>query len=80
MAEKYVVLELQKSNNQISSIVTSHDTLKEAQFKYYSSAASASISEIPLHTIVMISERGLPMERITFDREVAPEQLIEEQE
>ena len=67
MAEKYVVVELQKTGDQVGSIITAHDTLKDAHFKFYSVAAAASISEVDMHTAVLMSERGLPMERICFE-------------
>ena len=70
MAEKYIVVELQKTGDQVSSLITAHDTLKDAHFKFYSVAAAASISEVDMHTAVLMSERGLPMERICFEHNV----------
>jgi hypothetical protein len=67
MAEKYIVVELQKTGDQVGSLITAHDTLKDAHFKFYSVAAAASISDIDMHTAVLLSERGLPMERICFE-------------
>ncbi len=76
MAEKYVVVELQKNGDQMGTLITAHDTLKDVHFKFYSVAAAASISEIDMHTAVLLSERGLPMEQICFEHneEVIPEE------
>lgn len=55
----YIVIELQKNiDGVVSNIVTSYNTLAEAENKYYSILASACISTIPVHSAVIISEEG----------------------
>jgi hypothetical protein len=55
----YIVVELQKNaDGVVSNIVTSYNTLAEAENKYYSILASACISKIPVHSAVIISEEG----------------------
>ena len=59
---KYIVIELQKNaDGMVSNLVTSHDTLAEAESKYYSILAYAAVSEIPVHSAIIVSEEGFPV-------------------
>lgn len=59
---KYIVIELQKTaDGYVSNLVTSHDTLAEAESKYYSILASATMSNIPSHSAIIVSEEGFPV-------------------
>lgn len=59
---KYIVIELQKNaEGQVSNIVTEHSTLAEAESKYYSILASAAVSNIPVHSAIIVSEEGFPV-------------------
>ncbi len=58
----YIVIELQKdAEGQVSNLVTSHNNLAEAESKYYSILASAAISEVPVHSAIIVSEEGFPV-------------------
>lgn len=58
----YIVIELQKSaDGVVSNIVTSHNNLAEAESKYYSVLASAAVSQIPVHSAILVSEEGFPV-------------------
>ena len=58
----YIVIELQKnSEDVVSNIVTDHATIAEAESHYYSILASAAISNIPVHSAVIVSEEGFPV-------------------
>jgi predicted regulator of Ras-like GTPase activity (Roadblock/LC7/MglB family) len=58
----YIVIELQKNaEGVVSNIVTSFDTLAEAESKYYSILASAAISNVPVHSAIIVSEEGFPV-------------------
>ncbi len=58
----FIVIELQKNAEGIvSNIVTSFDTLAEAESKYYSILASAAISKVPVHSAIIVSEEGFPV-------------------
>lgn len=57
----YIVIELQKgAEGVVSNIVTSHETLPEAESKYYSVLAAAAVSQIPVHSAIIVSEEGFP--------------------
>ena len=58
----FIVIELQKSaEGVVSNIVTEHATLAEAESKYHSILASAAVSQIPVHSAVLVSEEGFPV-------------------
>ena len=59
----YIVIELQKNaDGHVSNLVTEHSTLAEAESKYHMILASASISNIPVHSAIIVSEEGFPVE------------------
>lgn len=66
MEQKYVVIELQVTNEQIGNIVTAHDTLQDAQYKFHTVAAAAAISTVPKHSVALLNDDGFPIERTTF--------------
>lgn len=70
MAEKYVVIELQKNGDIISNIVTAHNTLADAQYKFHTVAAAAAISNVEKHSVALLNEDGFPVERNTFEHMV----------
>jgi hypothetical protein len=58
----YIVIELQKNDQGVvSNIVTSYETLAEAESKYYSILAAAAISKVPVHSAIIVSEEGFPV-------------------
>ena len=65
----FIVIELQKNGNQMSNIVTAHETLQDAQHKFYTVAAAAAISNIEKHSVVLLNDDGFTIERITFEHE-----------
>ena len=56
---KYVVIELQKNNDNIANIVTAHDTRNEAESKYYTVLAAAAISNVEKHACSLLTEDGM---------------------
>ena len=67
MNELYVVIELQKTGDQMATLVTSHDTLQDAQYKFYSVAASAAISQLDKHSVILINDDGFTIEKLSFE-------------
>ena len=58
----FIVIELQKNaEGVVSNIVTSFENLAEAESKYYSILASAAISNVPVHSAIIVSEEGFPV-------------------
>ena len=67
MDRLYVVIELQKNGSQMANIVTSHDTLADAQYKFHTVAAAAAISNVEKHSVALLNDDGFPIERTTFE-------------
>lgn len=58
----YIVIELQKNTEgKVANLVTSHNTLAEAESKFYTILASAAINEVPVHSAIIVSEEGFPV-------------------
>ena len=56
---KYIVIELQESaDGQVSNIVTSHDTVNEAESKYHAVLSAAAVSSVPVHSAIMVNSHG----------------------
>lgn len=59
---KYIVIEMQKNaEGQVANLVTAHDTLAEAESKFYTILASAAINDVPVHSAIIVSEEGFPV-------------------
>ena len=67
MTEKFIVIELQRSGDVVSNIVTSHDTLNDAEYKFHTVAAAAAISNVPKHGVVLLNDDGFQVERTVFE-------------
>jgi hypothetical protein len=56
---KYVVIELQTdANGNVANIITEHNTINEAEAKFYTILAAAAVSSVPCHTAVILSNTG----------------------
>ena len=69
----YLVIELQKNGNSVSNIVTTHSTLQEAESKYHLILSSAAISNVEVHSALMIRDNGQPLRNESFSHQIAPE-------
>jgi len=67
MNQLYIVVELQKNGDQMGNIVTSHDTLQDAQYKFHTVAAAAAISTVEKHSVVLLNDDGFPIERVSYE-------------
>ena len=55
----YIVIELQKNaNGEVSNIVTAFPNLPEAESKYHNILAAAAVSDLPVHSAIIVSEEG----------------------
>lgn len=63
---KYIVVEYQINGGQAGKIVTTHDTLQDAQYKFHSTAAAASISSVETHLVIALNDDGFPVEYALF--------------
>ena len=59
---KYIVMEMQKNpEGTVSNLVTDHDTLAEAESKFYTILSSAAINDVSVHSAIIVSEEGFPV-------------------
>ena len=60
--------ELQKLNDTtMGNIVTTYQTENEAKSKFHTILAAAAISDVPVHTAVILTEEGHVIGRENFD-------------
>ena len=82
----YIVIELQANNEgQVANIVTAYDTLAQAWNKFFTICAAAAISEVPIHSAVILDIRGMCVAQRSFEHaaaepEVEPVEEVTENE
>ena len=65
----YIVIELQKNaEGQVANLVTAHNSLAEAESKFYTILAAAAINEVPVHSAIIVSEEGFPVKHQCYKR------------
>ena len=52
-----IVMEIQKDTD-VSTIITTHETRAEAENKYHTILAYAAVSNVPVHSAVMMTDNG----------------------
>lgn len=58
----YIVIELQKTaDGSLTHLETVHATKKEAESKYHTILAYAAVSETPMHSAIILNEKGEPV-------------------
>lgn len=67
MDSLYIVIELQRNSNSLTNLVTSHTTLADAEYKFHTVAASAAISNIQRHTVLLVDDEGFEIEKVIFE-------------
>ena len=65
----YIVIELQKSGDQVGNIVSSHATLAEAEAKYHAVLAAAAVSNVEAHSAVLLNAYGVPIKTECYRHE-----------
>jgi len=74
----YIVIELQKTGDQIANIVTTHADQNEAESRYHQVLAAAAVSAVPVHACAMLSEEGFPLRYECYKHETAAAVEVEE--
>lgn len=57
----YIVIELQKTGEQLGNLVTAHQTLAEAEAKYHAVLAAAATSSVEAHSAILVNAYGIPL-------------------
>lgn len=68
----YVILELQVMNGNIYAVtpIQTAETQNEAMSKYHSILSVAAVSSVPIHSAIVINERGEYVARETYEHVV----------
>ena len=68
----YVVVELQKSaDDTIASLVTTHQTLNDAESKFHQVLSYAAVSNLPLHSCILLNEDAYVVKTESYAHEQA---------
>ena len=73
MAETYVVIEMQTSES-TAVLATPHTDINVAMQKFYTVLAAAAVSKVPIHTALLITNKGLVLKAETFKHETEVEE------
>ena len=58
----YILLEIQVNDNgQVGTLITNYSDLREAESRFYTVMAAAALSELPVHSAVLMTEKGLKL-------------------
>lgn len=68
----YIVIEMQTNAGTTAQLTTVHADYAHAEQQYHTILAAAAVSEIPLHSAAMLTERGNLVKYECYDR-TAPE-------
>lgn len=58
---RYIVIELQTTDNNTANIVTSYDSKEQAESAYYAILSAAAVSSVPVHAATLVTEEGYPL-------------------
>ena len=53
----YIVVELQKTGDQVGNFVYAYKNRNEAESRFYAVLSAAAVSEVPVHSAVLIDEQ-----------------------
>ena len=66
---KYLVIEIQtNSDGTVGNLISSYDNRNEAERQYYLILAAAAISQLPIHTAVLLTNDGRLLEHHAYKR------------
>lgn len=64
----YIVIEIQTgADGVVGTIVNQYQNLNDAESKFHTILASASISEVPVHSAVIITNKGVTVRAESYD-------------
>lgn len=69
----YLVIEIQKTGDSVANIVNQRDDYQHAKSTFYQILASAAISEIHVHSAIILSDEGEFIQKETFYHLPEPE-------
>lgn len=69
----FIVLEIQKTGNQIAHILTAHETLQEAESKWHAVLSVAAVSSVPQHAATLLDDKGYTIKVECYEHPIEPE-------
>jgi hypothetical protein len=67
----YIVIELQTdANGHVANIVTAYDNYPQAQQKFYTICAAAAVSDVPVHSAVILDNTGRRLASESFNHDI----------
>ena len=66
----YIVIEIQSDEETASTIVNTYTNRNEAESKYHQILTSASLSNVPVHTAVVMTDTGTILKCETYRHKV----------
>lgn len=68
----YIVLELQTNKDgSVGSLINNYSQLDQAESKYHAILSSAAISNVPVHTAVIMDEYGMDVRSQSYKHDVS---------
>ena len=55
---KYIVIEIQSTENSIATLVNDYADINKAKSKYHAVLSAAAVSKVPVHAAVIMTEEG----------------------
>ena len=73
----YIVIELQKTGTDVGSIVNKYESLLEAESRFHQILAAAAISEVEIHSAVILGENGNLIKNGSYAHQVGEPNTVE---
>lgn len=70
----FIVIEIQKTENDAATLLTKHATKQEAEAQYHRVLAAAAISAVPEHSAAMLTDTGFFVKSERYSHETAPDE------
>ena len=70
----YIIVEAQTTNGTTAVISTVKSTYETAEQDYHSKLSFAAVSDVPLHSVTMLTERGSIVKYEVYDHSAAAEE------
>lgn len=73
METQFLVIEIQKNDQGVvSNIVTTYSDKRQAESAYYTILAAAALSNLPVHTAMVIDDMGNTYRKESYLKEITP--------
>ncbi len=76
----FIVIEMQTNGGEVATIINKYTDLNQAYQKYYTVLAAAAVSNVEVHTAVILTETGKVVASEHFAHETKAETEVEEVE